>query len=195
MVVDPLGLFDCCPTTDGAAAVILTTPEIAKDLKKEYVLIKGMGLAITYGYFSMAFQEDNDFLGFKSTREASAMAYRQAGITNPRKEINVAEVHDCFTITELVNYEDLGFCGRGEGGKLIEEGVTALNGELPVNTSGGLKSCGHPVGATGVRMVADVVNQMRGRAGKRQLKKADFGLTHTLGGPGSIACVFVLGRP
>ncbi len=169
--------------------------EIAKGLKKDYVLIKGMGLAITYGYFSMAFQEDNDFLGFKATREASAMAYRQAGIENPRKEINVAEVHDCFTITELVNYEDLGFCARGEGGKLIEEGFTALTGDLPVNTSGGLKSCGHPVGATGVRMVADVVDQMRGRAGKRQVKKADFGLTHTLGGPGSIACVFVLGRP
>ena len=195
MVVDPLGLFDCCPTTDGAAAAILTTPEIAKEMKKDYILIKGMGLAVTYGYFSMAFQEDNDFLGFKSTREAAAMAYSQAGVNDPRKEIDVAEVHDCFTITELVNYEDLGFCGRGEGGKLISEGVTALTGELPVNTSGGLKSCGHPVGATGVRMVADVVNQMRGRSGKRQVKKADIGLTHTLGGPGSIACVFVLGRP
>lgn len=164
-------------------------------MKKDYVLIKGMGLAVTYGYFSMAFQEDNDFLGFKSTREASAMSYRQAGIKNPRKEIHVAEVHDCFTITELVNYEDLGFCGRGEGGKLIAEGVTALNGELPVNTSGGLKSCGHPVGATGVRMVVDVVNQIRGRSGKRQVKKADLGLTHTLGGPGSIAGVVILGRP
>jgi len=123
------------------------------------------------------------------------MAYRQAGIQNPRKEIHVAEIHDCFTITELINYEDLGFCGRGEGGKLIVEGVTALNGELPVNPSGGLKSCGHPVGATGARMVVDVINQMRGRSAKRQVKKADIGLTHTLGGPGSIACVFVLGRP
>lgn len=195
MVVDPLGLYDCCPTTDGAAAAILTTPQIAKDLKKDYILIKGMGLAVTYGFFSMPFQPDNDFLGFKSTREAAAMAYREAGIRNPRKEIHVAEVHDCFTITELINYEDLGFCERGEGGKLIAEGVTALNGELPVNTSGGLKSCGHPVGATGVRMVADVVAQMRGRCGKRQVKRADIGLAHTLGGPGSIAGVFVLGRP
>jgi acetyl-CoA C-acetyltransferase len=195
MVVDPLGLFDCCPTTDGAAAAILTTPEIARDLKKDYTLIKGIGLAVTQGYFSMPFQEDNDFLGFRSTREAAAMAYRQAGIKDPRKEIDVAEVHDCFTITELVNYEDLGFCGRGEGGRLISEGITALNGELPVNTSGGLKSCGHPVGATGVRMVVDIVNQMRGRSGKRQLRKADVGLAHTLGGPGAIACVFVLGKP
>jgi acetyl-CoA C-acetyltransferase len=195
MVADPLGLFDCCPTTDGAAAVILTTPEIAKDLKKDYILIKGMGLAVTHGYFSMPFQEDNDFLGFESTREAAAMAYRQAGIRNPRKEIDVAEVHDCFTITELVNYEDLGFCGRGEGGRLISEGITSLDGELPVNTSGGLKACGHPVGATGVRMVVDIINQMRGRSGKRQLKKADLGLAHTLGGPGAIACVFLLGRP
>ncbi len=195
MVADPLGLFDCCPTTDGAAAVILTTPAIARERKKDYILIKGMGLAVTYGYFSMPFQEDNDFLGFQSTREAAAVAYRQAGIRNPRQEIQVAEVHDCFTITELVNYEDLGFCGRGEGGRLIAEGVTTLNGELPVNPSGGLKSCGHPVGATGVRMVADIVDQMRGRSGKRQVKRADCGLTHTLGGPGSISCVFVLGRP
>jgi acetyl-CoA C-acetyltransferase len=195
MVVDPLGLYDCCPTTDGAAAVILTTPQVAKELKKDYILIKGIGLAVTYGFFSMPFQADNDFLSFQSTREAASVAYCQAGIRNPRKEIHVAEIHDCFTITELINYEDLGFCGRGEGGKLITEGVTALNGELPINTSGGLKSCGHPVGATGVRMVADVVNQMRGRSGKRQVKKADVGLTHTLGGPGSIACVFILGRP
>jgi acetyl-CoA C-acetyltransferase len=143
----------------------------------------------------MPFQPDNDFLGFQSTREAAAVAYRQAGIRNPRQEIQVAEVHDCFTITELVNYEDLGFCGRGEGGRLIAEGVTTLNGELPVNPSGGLKSCGHPVGATGVRMVADIVDQMRGRSGKRQVKRADCGLTHTLGGPGAISCVFVLGRP
>jgi acetyl-CoA C-acetyltransferase len=104
MVVDPLGLYDCCPTTNGAAAVILTTPDIARDLQKDYVLIKGMGLAVTYGYFSMPFQEDNDFLGFSCTREASAMAYKRAGIQDPRKEINVAEVHDCFTITELIKY-------------------------------------------------------------------------------------------
>lgn len=152
-------------------------------------------LAVTYDFYSMPFQEDNDLLGFKSTREASAIAYKEAGIHNPRKEIHVAEIHDCFTITELINYEDLGFCARGEGGKLIVEGMTALNGELQVNTSGGLKSCGHPIGATGARMLVDVVTQMRGRSGKRQVKKADIGLTHTLGGPGAIPCVFVLGRP
>jgi acetyl-CoA C-acetyltransferase len=163
MVVDPLGLFDCCPTTDGAAAAILTTPEIAKDMKKDYILIKGMGLAVTYGYFSMAFQEDNDFLGFKSTREAAAMAYRQAEVNDPRKEIDVAEVHDCFTITELVNYEDLGFCGRGEGGKLISEGVTALNGELPVNTSGGLKG-GHRSNAYPRRPGVDCLRFRLGKA-------------------------------
>ena len=195
MIVEPLGLLDCCPTTDGSGAAILTTPEIAKEMKKDYILIKGIGLAVSYGYFSMPFQEDNDFLGFRTTRHAAEMAYRQAGIKNPRKEIHVAEVHDCFTITELVNYEDLGFCDRGEGGKLIEEGVTALDGDLPVNTSGGLKSCGHPVGGTGVRMIADIVDQMRGRSGDRQLKNADVGLAHTLGGPGGISCVFILGRP
>jgi acetyl-CoA C-acetyltransferase len=194
LVADPLGLFDCCPTTDGAAAVILTTKEIAQRLKKDYVLIKGAGVASWGGYFSVQYRPDFDFLGFPATRAAAAQAYRQAGITNPREQIDVAECHDCFTITELINYEDLGFCERGEGGKLIIEGVTTLEGGLPVNVSGGLKATGHPVGATGVRMIAEITNQIRGRQGKRQVKGARTGLAHTLGGPGVISCVMVLGR-
>ncbi|MBX6378132.1 MAG: thiolase domain-containing protein [Clostridia bacterium] len=195
MVAAPLGLFDCCPTTDGAAAVVLAPAEKARRYVEDYVVIRGMGLAVTSGYFDAQFQQNWDFLGFPATRKAAAMAYRQAGITDPRREIDVAECHDCFTITEILNYEDLGFCGPGEGKRLIREGVTTLEGDLPVNTSGGLKSCGHPIGASGVRMIADITNQLLGRAGKRQVKGARTGLAHTLGGPGAVSCVAVLGRP
>ena len=193
MVAYPLGLFDCCGVSDGAAAAIVTRSELAKKFRSDPIHVKS--LQICQGPKEGHISSKYEYTNMEETYRAGLEAYREAGIKEPRKEISLAEVHDCFTITELVNYEDLGFCGRGEGGKLISEGVTALNGELPVNTSGGLKSCGHPVGATGVRMVADVVNQLRGQSGKRQVKKADIGLTHTLGGPGSIACVFVLGRP
>jgi len=194
LVADPLGLFDCCPTTDGSAAVVMCSKETADRLGKDYVLIKGMGLSQSAGFFTTQFDPDNDFLGFKATREAANMAYQQAGITDPFKQIDLAEVHDCFTITEIVNYEDLGFCAKGDGGKFISEGVSTLQGELPVNTAGGLKSCGHPVGATGVRVVGEVVNQLLGRMGKRQIKGATTGVAHTLGGPGAESCVMVLGR-
>lgn len=194
LIADPLGLFDACPTTDGAAAVIITTKEIAERLKKDYVLIKGAGVSTWGGYFTVQYREDFDFLGFQATRGAAAQAYRQAGITNPAEQIDLVECHDCFTITELINYEDLGLCERGEGGRLIKEGVTTLEGSLPVNPSGGLKAMGHPVGATGVRMVSEVVNQVRGRAGKRQVRDAHLGVCHTLGGPGVVSAVMVLGR-
>jgi acetyl-CoA C-acetyltransferase len=123
-----------------------------------------------------------------------ATAYKQAGIKNPTREIDVVQCHDCFTITEIINYEDLGFCEKGKGWQLIRDGVTRLDGDLPVNTDGGLKACGHPVGASGVRMIAHICDQIRGRAGKMQVKEANTGLAHTLGGPGSISTVFVLGR-
>ena len=194
LVSDPLGLFDCCPTTDGSAAVILTTPEIAKSLGKDYVLIQGTGVSTWGGYYTVQYRSDFDFLGFETTRNAAKQAYAQAGITNPAQQIDLAECHDCFTITELLNYEDLGFCERGEGGRLINEGVTTLEGNLPVNTSGGLKAMGHPVGATGVRMVGEITNQIRGRAGKRQVRDAHTGVCHTLGGPGVVSAVMVLGR-
>lgn len=192
-VAEPLRLSDCCPTTDGAAAAILTTKEEAERRGSDYVLIKGMGLAISGGYFNWMFDEDNNYLNFTATQEAAKQAYSQAKIKNPLDEIDVAEVHDCFTITELLNYEDLGFCKIGEGGKLIEEGITRLDGKLPVNPSGGLKSCGHPIGATGVRMVAEITDQIRGRCDKRQVKSPKTGLCHTLGGPGVVSCVIILG--
>jgi acetyl-CoA C-acetyltransferase len=136
-----------------------------------------------------------DYLGFQSTQHAAAQAYAMAGISDPLKEIDLAEVHDCFTWTEITNYEDLGFAKKGEGAKLIEEGRTALDGDIPVNPSGGLKSFGHPIGASGVRMVYEIVTQLRGQAGLRQIKNPRLGLVHNVGGPGAVSCVAVLGQP
>lgn len=192
-VADPLRMFDCCPTTDGAAAAIVTTVKRAREMGRPYAVIRGVGLAITNGYFTTQMDPRFDFLGFEATRRAAAEAYRQAGIANPFKDIDVAECHDCFTITEILNYEDLGFCKKGEGHELIASGVTAMGGDLPVNTSGGLKSCGHPVGASGVRMINNIVDQVLGRAGDMQVPGASLGIAHTLGGPGAVSCVFVVG--
>ena len=194
-VAEPLGLLDCTATTDGAAAAIVTTRRKAEELGRDYVVIKSIGSASWGGYYSYQYDPSNDFLGFASTREAAKKAYQQAGIEDPINELDVAECHDCFTITELVNYEDLGFCKRGEGGKLLMDGVTRKGGKLPVNLSGGLQSCGHPVGATGVRMFNEIADQLRGRAGGRQVAGAKLGLIHTLGGPGTFSCVAILERP
>ncbi len=191
-VAEPLKLFDCCPTTDGAAAAILCSAKKAKEFTDSYSIIKGVGLAVTGGYYSAQMDPTFTFTGFKATQTASAMAYQAAGIKKPIEEVDVVEVHDCFTITEIVNYEDLGFAEKGQGWKLIEEGETYIGGKIPVNTSGGLKSCGHPVGASGVRMINNISDQLRGRAGKMQVKDPKLGVAHTLGGPGALSCVFVL---
>jgi len=191
-VAEPLRMFDCCPTTDGAAAVVLCKESVAKQFTDDYVIIAGMGASVHGGYFNAQMDPTFDFLGFPATREASAMAYKQSGVTKPMDDIDVAECHDCFTITEILNYEDLGFVAKGEGHHLIEEGITSLDGSLPVNTSGGLKSMGHPIGASGVRMIVDVCDQLQRRAGERQVQDAHRGLAHTLGGPGVVSCVFVL---
>ena len=122
------------------------------------------------------------------------MAYQQAGIKNPFKEIDFVELHDCFSNVELLTYEDLGFCEPGQGVTLIREGLTNFEGKLPVNLSGGLLSCGHPVGATGLRMIYELTRQLQGQAGERQLKKADVGLAHNIGGPGAVASVTILGK-
>jgi acetyl-CoA C-acetyltransferase len=190
IIASPFGLFDCCPTTDGAAAAIVCRPEIAKEMGRDAILIKGIGLAVTSG------RPFNDpgfaYTGFKATQLASTQAYEQAGVT--AQDIDFAEVHDCFTWTELTNYEDLGFAKKGEGHKLIREGVTNLTGARPVNPSGGLKSFGHPIGASGIRMVYEVTTQLRAKAGSRQVKKHDLGLAHNVGGPGAVSCVIVLGH-
>jgi acetyl-CoA C-acetyltransferase len=192
IVAWPFGLFDCCPTTDGSAAAILCRADSAKQFRPDYVLLKGIGLAVTTGrpWFDAKFT----YIGFPSTQTAAQTAYKMAGITDPLHEIDVAEVHDCFTWTELTNYEDLGFCKKGEAAHFIAEGRSKIGGDMPVNTSGGLKSFGHPIGASGVRMIYEIVAQLRGQAGARQVKDAELGIVHNLGGPGSVACVVVLGR-
>ncbi|MYW04390.1 acetyl-CoA acetyltransferase [Streptomyces sp. SID3343] len=195
MVADPLGLLDCTPTTDGAAAVVIASRRWAERYARRYALIEGIAVASYAGYYPALFRTDNDFLGFAATRDAAAAAYRQAGITDPRAQLDVVECHDCFTITEIVNTEDLGLFGRGRGGAELLAGATAADGDIPVNVSGGLQSCGHPVGATGVRMVAEITDQVTGRAGTRQLPGARRGLAHNLGGPGAVAAVTVLGAP
>ena len=195
-VVEPLRLFDCCPTTDGSAAVIVTTVENAKRLKgKDFSVIRGMGLAVMEGYFTVQMNPEFTFTGFSATQKAAEMAYKQAGIKDPKKDISCAEVHDCFTITEILNYEDLFLAEKGEGWKMIENGETEIGGRQPVNPSGGLKSFGHPIGASGVRMISEITNQLRGRCGERQVEGAHTGVAHNLGGPGAVSSVFVLGKP
>ncbi len=194
-VAEPLGLYDCCPTTDGAAALVLTRADLAAKMVDRHTVIRGIAYAVTAGYWNTQFDPSWNFTSFRSTREAARAAYAMAGITDPRRQIDVAECHDCFTITEIINYEDLGFAGPGEGWKLATSGATRLGGELPVNTSGGLKSCGHPIGSSGVRMIANVHDQLVGRAGRMQVAGARTGLAHNVGGPGAVAAVAVLSQP
>lgn len=194
-VAEPLGLFDCCPTTDGAAACVLTRTELAPRYTDRYTVLRGIAYAVTAGYWNTQFDPAWGFTSFRSAREAARAAYAMAGVTNPAKQIKVAECHDCFTITEIVNYEDLGFFEPGAGWRAAVAGETRLGGSLPVNTSGGLKSCGHPIGASGVRMINNIHDQLVGRAGKMQVPGADMGLAHNLGGPGSVSAVAVLSQP
>jgi acetyl-CoA C-acetyltransferase len=177
IIASPFGLFDCCPTTDGAAAAIVCRADLASKFKKPPIWVKGAALAVETGrpYFDPTF----DYLGFPSTVKAAQAAYEMAGI-GPR-DVSFAEVHDCFTWTEISNTEDLGFCKKGEGWKLAEEGRTARDGDIPINPSGGLKSFGHPIGASGVRMIYEVVTQLRGEAGARQVK-SPVGIAHNVGG-------------
>ncbi len=188
MICSPLGLFDCCPTTDGAAAAIICRADLAKSFRPDPLYVKGIGLAVTSGepYLKPGFA----YTGFPATVQAAQSAYQQAGITP--KDLDLVECHDCFTITEILNYEDLGLCEKGEGWRYIEEGRSALDGEIPVNPSGGLKSFGHPIGATGIRMIYEVSLHLWNKAGARQVKNAEIGLAHNLGGPGSVGCVTIL---
>jgi len=190
LIYSPLGLFDCCPTTDGAAAVVVCDVRLAKQLRDDPIYVKAVELAVVSGqpYYKPSF----DYLSFAATRTAAERAYKTAGITS--SDIDFAEVHDCFTITEIINYEDLAFCGRGEGGRFVEEGRSALSGDKPINPSGGLKSFGHPVGATGARMIYELTLQLRHQAGERQVKGAEIGLAHNLGGPAAVSCVSILGN-
>lgn len=192
MVADPLTVMDSCPTTDGAACVILVRAQDVDKKKHKPVYVQGIGMSISTGWDLPFFDPNHDFLSFEATRTAAKMAYNQAGISKPIDELDLIEVHDCFSIVELLTYEDLGLCKQGEAKDLIRSKETQLGGKIPVNVSGGLLSCGHPVGATGVRMVTEVVNHLRSNAGERQVKNAKRGLTHNIGGPGAIASVIIL---
>jgi len=193
----PLGLFDCCGNSDGSAAAILTRADMAKNFRKDYVLVKGIGLAVGPGLG----KEDCDYdhIHLPQTEIAAQQAYEQAGIKNPRQEIDIAEVHDCFTISELMTYEALGFSVKGKAKEDVDAGTFALDGELPVNADGGLKCFGHPVGASGLRECYEVYSQIQGRAQlpARQLKKdVKLGVSHNQGGhPGCLLpIVTILGR-
>jgi acetyl-CoA acetyltransferase len=184
-VADPLGLYDCCPVSDGAAAVVLAAPEAARRFTDTPVYLDGLGSASDH----LAVQERPDILGFRASRLAADEALRQAEI--PRERLSFLEVHDCFTIAELLAIEDLGFAPRGGAGALTLSGATRRDGRLPVNPDGGLKSKGHPIGATGVSQAYEVFQQLRGRAGARQVRDATSALTHNVGGAGATAAVTI----
>jgi len=187
-VAHPLKLFDCSLITDGAAAVLLASEEKAKAVSKKPVWIEGLGLATD----TMRIGDRKSLTSILSTREAAKVAYKMAGV-GP-SDIDVATVHDCFTIAEIVAYEDLGFCEKGEGGKLIQAKETYAGGKIPVNVDGGLKSKGHPLGATGVSMAVEMTKQLRGEAGERQVKNAAVGLSHNVGGTGQVVAVHIFRR-
>ncbi len=192
----PLGLFDCCGNTDGAAAAILTHADIAKNFRDDYVLIKGIGLAVGPGLGKE--DCDYDYAHLPETEIAARRAYEQAGITNPRQELDVVELHDCFSISELMSIEALGISPPGKAKEDVDAGFFTLKGELPVNSDGGLKSFGHPVGASGLRECYEVYKQIQGKAQlpERQLKDVRLGLSHNQGGhPGCLLPIIsVLGR-
>ena len=195
MISYPLGLFDACGASDGSAAAIITTPAIAKKMRKDYILVRA--LALTNGAGQAIIQPEYNFISIPETVTAAEHAYEEAGITDPRNEVDLAVVHDCFSITELMTYEDLQFSPRGKAPEDVEAGTFTLEGELPVNTDGGLKCFGHPLSASGLRMIYEVYKQLQGKAGERQLKKADVGLTHNVGGVcGFFNCTVALfGKP
>jgi len=184
----PLKLYDCSLITDGASCLILTKPELAKKYTDMPVHIIGSGQASdTIGMY-----EREEFTSLRAAKLAAKKAYEMAGVKP--ESVNVAEVHDCFTIAEIIAYEDLGFCKPGEGGKLVESGETTLGGRIPVNTSGGLKAKGHPVGATGTAQAYEIYLQLTDQAEKRQVKMAEIGLTHNLGGSGATAAIHIYRR-
>ena len=187
VVKEPLTVFEICPISDGAAALLLTSGERARQTTSKPVYINGMGYATDTAYLS----ERGSMTSVASLEEAAKQAYRAAGMT--AKEIKFAELHDMSTILEIVQSEDLGFFGRGEGWKAALEGKTRIDGELPINASGGLNSKGHPIGASGVAQIAELYSQIRGEAedGQRQIKNADTGLAVSLAGFGNGAIVTI----
>ncbi|MFQ5590694.1 MAG: thiolase domain-containing protein [Phycisphaerae bacterium] len=185
-VADPLNILDCSPITDGAAAAILVRADLVKRFKKPGVKVIGTGHATD----SIALHDREDMTTLRAVTAAADQAYKMSG-KSPR-DIDFAEVHDCFTIAEIMASESLGFFERGRGGAAVEAGETGLEGRIPINASGGLKSKGHPVGATGVAQIVEITEQLRGESGKRQLKQARVGLAQNMGGSGGSAVVHIL---
>ena len=188
MIAEPLGLFDCCGVSDGAAAAIVTTAEIAKSLGKDNLIsVKALQLSVSNGLESHHNTWDGSY--FHTVRIAAKKAYAEAGITNPREEVSMMEVHDCFSVTELVTMEDLFISEEGQAVKDVMDGFYDADGQVPCQIDGGLKCFGHPIGASGLRMLYEMYLQLQGRADKRQLKNPSIGLTHNLGGqPANNVC-------
>ena len=194
MIADPLGLFDCSGVSDGSAAAIVTTPEIARALgKKDMVTIKAIQLSVSSGVESTMPGWDGSYV--QTTRDAARRAYAEAGITDPRSQLDLTEVHDCFSVTELVTMEDLFISQPGQAVKDTLDGFFDRDGGLPCQVDGGLKCFGHPIGASGLRMAYEVYTQLLGRAGARQLDTPSIGLTHNLGGVPylGVAAISILG--
>ncbi len=185
LVADPLTVLDSSPVSDGAACVIVASMDVAQKLQKSPVKILASGAATD----TLALHKREDITSLKAVKLSAESAYKMAGIQP--SDVNFAEVHDCFTIAEICIIEELGFVEKGQGGQLTEQGDTSLEGKIPVNPSGGLKSKGHPVGATGIAQVVEIVEQLRGNAGKRQVKNAKIGLTQNMGGSGASSVVHI----
>ena len=185
VVASPLKLYDCCPFSDGASSVILCNEKFAKQHTKNYIRVIGSGR----GGSPAALQGRNHLTTIPSTKIAAEAAYKMAGIKP--NDVDFAEVHDCFTIAEIVDTEDLGFFDKGKAVEAVRDGKTRLNGEIPINPSGGLKSKGHPIGATGVGQVVEVFDQLTGKAGERTVKDAKIGLTHNFGATGASCAVHI----
>jgi acetyl-CoA C-acetyltransferase len=194
IIAAPLGLYDCCGTSDGAACAIITRVDAAKDFRDDPIYIKGFGVA--HGLMPH-YQPGFDWLHIPALINSSRRAYEMAGIKNPREELSLAEVHDCFTVTELAIYENFDFCDRGTGYKLVQEGYFDRDGKVPVNVDGGLKCFGHPVGASGVRMTYEIYKQLQGKVDnpERQVKgDLHLGLSQTFGGPPQLSAVLICGN-
>jgi len=187
-ICQPLNLYDCCLISDGAAAAILASEEKARKITDTPIWITGLGSASD----TMMISERPTLTGLTATKLAAEQAYKMAGVTP--NDIDVACTHDCFSIAEIMSYEDLGFCKKGEGGKFIEEGQSYIGGKVPINVDGGLKSKGHPLGATGVSMTVEIARQLRGEAEKRQVSGAEVGLTHNVGETGQYCFVHIYTR-
>jgi acetyl-CoA C-acetyltransferase len=188
LVADPLHVLDCSSIADGASAVVLCAEEKAQAYTDTPIQV----IASVQATDTISLHNRRDLTTMDATVVAARKAYRMADLEPA--EIHLAEVHDSYTIAELIAIEDLGFCAKGDGGRVTEEGETAIGGRIPVNPSGGLKACGHPLGATGIRQVVEVTQHLRGEAGKRQVPNAEVGLTHNIGGTGGTAIVHILSR-